>query len=349
MLQSIAENFSHLFGPLRLFSSHLFLASFVGAVCAMATFWVLPRWWHQLPRDQGRAHAVGAEASIGKPLGAGILFVPLFAVATLLAVPPSWPHLTVVGCMLASMLVGYFDDRKRGGFSEYTLGAFDLMVSIAAATAVCQWLPFDIWLPLVKAPLTIEPWLFVSVGAVLIWVTINSTNATDGVDGLSGSLSTMALVFLGAILYAVVGHQQIAGYLLVPHYVAGANWSLFAFAMVGCLAAYLWYNASPSAVLMGDAGSRPVGLLMGVLVLASGNPFLIIVVAGVVLVNGGTGLLKVALLRFFRVPIFRNVRYPLHDHVRHRLGWSNTQVMVRFMLLQAVGAPLLLALLLKLR
>jgi phospho-N-acetylmuramoyl-pentapeptide-transferase len=100
---------------------------------------------------------------------------------------------------------------------------------------------------------------------------------------------------------------------------------------------------------MGDAGSRPVGLLLGVLVLATGNPFLVFVVAGVVLVNGGTGLLKVALLRFFRIGIFRNVRYPLHDHVRHRLGWSNTQVMVRFMLLQAVGTPLLLVLLLKLR
>ncbi len=83
--------------------------------------------------------------------------------------------------------------------------------------------------------------------------------------------------------------------------------------------------------------------------LASGNPFLVLVVATVVLVNGGTGLLKVALLRFFRIPIFRSVRYPLHDHMRKNLGWSNTQVLVRFMLLQAVGTPLLLMLLLKLR
>lgn len=349
MLQVIAEHFGHLFGPLRLFSSHLFLAGFVSGVCVLVTFWMLPRYWHLLPKDQGRAHAVGAEASIGKPMGAGILFVPVFAVTMILAVPLSWPHLTIIGCMLLSMLVGYFDDRKRGGFSEYTLGAFDLVVSIVAAGAVCQWMPSDIWLPFVKAPLTIAPWLYVSLGAVLIWITINSTNATDGVDGLSGSLSTLALVFLGAILYAIVGHQEISAYLLVPHYASGANWSLFAFAMVGCLTAYLWYNASPSQVLMGDAGSRPVGLLLGVLVLASGNPFLIFVVAGVVLLNGGTGLLKVALLRFFRIPIFRNVRYPLHDHVRHRLGWSNTQVMVRFMLLQAVGTPLLLVLLLKLR
>jgi len=349
MLQAIAESFGHLFGPLRLFGSYLFLAGFVGGVCLLLTFWVLPRFWGLLPRDQGRAYAVGAEASVGKPMGAGILFVPIFAVTMLLAVPLSWPYVTIIACMLASMLVGFFDDRKHGGFSEYTLGAFDLVVSILAAGAVCRWLPFDIWLPFIKAPVTVAPWLFIPAGAILVWFTINSTNATDGVDGLSGSLSTLALVFLGAILYGIVGHKEISHYLLVPHYVDGADWSLFAFAMVGCLAAYLWYNASPSQVLMGDAGSRPIGLLLGVLVLASGNPFLVFVVAGVVLVNGGTGLLKVALLRFFRIGIFRNVRYPLHDHVRHRLGWSNTQVMVRFMLLQAVGTPLLLVLLLKLR
>jgi phospho-N-acetylmuramoyl-pentapeptide-transferase len=85
------------------------------------------------------------------------------------------------------------------------------------------------------------------------------------------------------------------------------------------------------------------------LVLACGNPFLIFVVASVVLVNGGTGLVKVALLRFFKVGIFKNVRYPLHDHVRQVEGWSNTQVLVRFMLLQAIGTPLLLVLLFKVR
>lgn len=349
MLQALAENFGHLFGPLRLFQSYLFLAGFAGASTMLITFWLLPRYWHVLPKDQGRAFTVDADKSIGKPMGAGLLFIPVFAVVTLLVVPLHWPFLVVIGCMLGAMVVGYLDDRKLGGYGEYALGAIDLVVSIIAAIAVCQALPFDVWLPFVKTPVTVAPWLFVPLGTVLIWVTINSTNATDGVDGLSGSLSALALVFLGAILYGIVGHQQIATYLLVPHYIAAPNWSMFAFTMVGCLAAYLWYNCNPSLVLMGDAGSRPIGLLLGVLVLASGNPFLVIVVAGVVLVNGGTGLLKVALLRFFRIPIFRNVRYPLHDHMRHRLGWSNTQVMVRFMLLQAVGTPLLLVLLLKLR
>ncbi len=104
---------------------------------------------------------------------------------------------------------------------------------------------------------------------------------------------------------AFLGHKDVSAYLLLPHYANGPAWAMLAFSMIGCLASYLWYNCNPSVVLMGDAGSRPIGLLLGVLVLASGNPFLVLVVATVVLVNGGTGLLKVALLRFFRIPIFR--------------------------------------------
>ena len=121
------------------------------------------------------------------------------------------------------------------------------------------------------------------------------------------------------------------------------------FVLVGCLAGYLWHNSYPSAVLMGDAGSRPIGLMLGVLVLACGNPFLIFVVAFVVIFNGATGLIKVALLRFFKIGIFGQIRYPLHDHVRHNMGWSNTQVLVRFVILQAIGTPLLMVLLLKIR
>jgi len=92
-----------------------------------------------------------------------------------------------------------------------------------------------------------------------------------------------------------------------------------------------------------------MGLLLGMLVMASGNPFLIVVVAGVVLINGGTGLVKVALLRFFKIGIFKTIRYPLHDHARQNAGWSNTQVLMRFMLLQAVVTPLLLVVLFKVR
>lgn len=349
MLYYLGEYLSETVGPFLLFTSYIFLVGIGTALGAIATWWLLPKMWHLLPTDRGREYAVDAEKSIGKPVSAGVLFIPMFVIISILVVPFDWKFIEIMVCVIMAMTVGYFDDRALGGWSEYRLGAIDLVVAFLASMAICQLQPYTIWLPLFKDPIIISPALFLLGATPLIWVSINATNCTDGVDGLSASLSSLGILFLGIILYGIVGHIDISRYLLVPHYDKGADWAIVAFVLVGCLAGYLWHNSYPSAVMMGDAGSRPVGLMLGVLVLACGNPFLILVVAFVVLVNGATGMIKVALLRFFKIGIFRNIRYPLHDHVRHNLGWSNTQVLVRFMLLQAVGTPILLVLLLKIR
>lgn len=349
MLYYLGQWLTESIGPMRLFSSYLFLAGAGTAAAAVLAWLSLPRLWRRLPTDQGRAHAVGAEKSIGKPMSAGIIFVPMMVVVAFLFVPTSEKVAGVLICLLLAMGVGYFDDRSLGGWSEYRLGALDLMISLLAAWILCGGQSMEIWLPIMKDTVVLEPWLYIAMATPLLWISINATNCTDGVDGLSASLTSMGILFLGGILYGIVGHADIARYLLVPHYGDGAQWAILAFIAVGTLAGYLWHNSYPSAVLMGDSGSRPVGLLLGVLALATGNPFLILVVAFVVLVNGATGIVKVVMLRFFKIPIFQNVRYPLHDHVRHNKGWSNTQVLVRFMLLQAVGTPILLVLLLKIR
>ena len=349
MLYELGFLLADIAGPFRLLTSYIFLAGLGTALGAILVWWMLPHYWHVLPRDQGRAFAVDAEKSVGKPMSAGFLFIPVFMVISLLVVPFDWKFVALMFCVMAAMVVGYLDDKAEGGWSEYRLGALDLVLALATAAIICGLSPFTIWLPLLKDPIEVSPALFILGATPLIWLSINATNCTDGVDGLSASLSGMGILFLGAILYGIVGHADISQYLLVPHYSQGADWAIIAFVLVGCIAGYLWHNSYPSAVLMGDSGSRPIGLMLGVLVLASGNPFLILVVAFVVLVNGATGMFKVALLRFFKIPIFSNIRYPLHDHVRHNMGWSNTQVLVRFMLLQAVGTPILLVLLLKIR
>jgi|TARA_B110000196_G_scaffold242791_1_gene211336 phospho-N-acetylmuramoyl-pentapeptide-transferase len=349
MLYYLGKYLADTAGPFRLLESYIFLAGLGTALGALLTWWLLPRLWHRLPTDKGREYAIDAEKSIGKPMSGGIIFISLFIIISLLVVPFDWKFAGILVCTLMAMIVGYLDDKSLGGWSEYRLGAVDLIIAIFASIMICELRPFTVWLPLFKDAVTVGPTLFIAVSTVLIWTSINATNCTDGVDGLSASLSSMGILFLGGILYGIVGHADISSYLLVPHYTEGADWAIMAFVMVGCLTGYLWHNSYPSAVMMGDSGSRPIGLMLGVLVMACGNPFLILVVAFVVLVNGATGMIKVALLRFFKIGIFGKTRYPLHDHVRHNMGWSNTQVLVRFMLLQAVGTPILLVLLLKVR
>src|SRR5580658_10175426 len=348
MLSWVFHAFGRYWGPLRLFDSFFFLAAVGFATAAAATWILLPRLWNLLPRDRGRAFAVNAELSVGKPVSAGVIFIGIFAVVALLFVPFGSVAIRAIPFVLVAMIVGYLDDR-RGGFSEYTLAVMDLVVALGASIAILGIGASVIWLPSWKEAITLPPWLSIPLTTGVIWLSINATNCSDGVDGVSGSLTATAILILGGLLYTVIGNQVVASHLNIPVNAEGAGWAIMAFVMVGAVAGYLWYNASPSQVLMGDAGSRPLGLLIGLLVVATGNPLFLLLVGSVILLNGATGLAKVALLRFFGVKVLAGVRFPLHDHCRKELGWSNTQVLVRFMLLHLGISAMLLILVLKVR
>ncbi|HEY2709259.1 MAG TPA: hypothetical protein VGI95_14510 [Caulobacteraceae bacterium] len=348
MLSWIYAVFGHSFGPLRLFDSFFFLAAVGYASAALATWIVLPRLWDRLPRDRGRAFAVNADQSVGKPVSAGLIFVSLFCVAAFVFIPWGAICLRTLPLIFAAMLVGYFDDR-RGGFNEYQLALMDLAIAALASVAILGVSDWVIWLPGWKPPIPLSPWIALPLATALIWTSINATNCSDGVDGVSGSLTSTAILILGAMLYTVIGNADVAAHLSLPVNPEGADWAIMAFLMVGCVSGYLWYNAAPSQVLMGDAGSRPLGLLIGLLVVATGNPLFLLLVGTVIVLNGATGLVKVAITRFFGVKVLAGIRFPLHDHARKELGWSNTQVLVRFLLVHLGLSGLLVILVLKIR
>lgn len=349
MLYWLGQNLAHHYGPFRLFTSHLFLGGLSTLLCFVLTFLLLPKLMGLLPTDRGRAHAIQSGASKGKPTGAGVIFVSIFALVQFVLLPPSFQAWGITAMTFLAMLSGYYDDRSVDSWGEYKKAFLDVLLAVGASALLCNMQDVLIWLPFTTTTLTIPPMVSIPLSSILIWTSINCTNCSDGVDGLSGTLSVLAFATLGALLYFVVGHKDIANYLLVPHYQDGAVWGMMAFSMVGCIFGYLWYNANPSILLMGDAGSRALGFLLGVIVIKSGNPFTILIVSTVLLVNGGTGLLKVALLRFFKFSIFKTIRFPLHDHARHNKGWSNTQVLVRFSLIQVMILTVLLVTLLKVR
>jgi len=346
-LGTVLEN---VWGPFRLLASHFFLGGLGFVACGLLTWRLLPTLASRYcPRDRGRAHAVEAAMSQGKPTGAGIVFIPLFLAVQLFVLPLSPEILGVLALTLIASIFGFLDDKASAAWGEYLKGAIDLFIGIGAALLIGGLDPVEVWLPFTKVKLALSPALAIPMAVVWIWVAINATNCSDGVDGLSGTLSGIAFLSLGGLLYFVLGHVEMSSYLLVPHYQDGATYGILALSIAGALGGYLWHNAHPSSLLMGDAGSRAIGFLLGVLVLKCGNPFLALIVAGVLLVNGGTGLVKVALLRFFKISIFKNIRFPLHDHVRKNMNWSTPQVLVRFSLIQMALTLTLMVLLLKLR
>ena len=165
--------------------------------------------------------------------------------------------------------------------------------------------------------------LFIVLAVILVWVSVNVTNCSDGVDGLSGTLAIISLMTI---------------YLVDRTLNTGRNFSFLILLFAACILGYLWYNATPSRLLMGDAGSRAMGLFISIAVLKTGRPLLYIPVALVLILDGGLGLIKLSLLRVFRIRILKNVRTPLHDHVRKIWGWSNTQTVFRFAIIQILLA-----------
>lgn len=372
MLYWVATILSESWGPFRLLGSHLLLIALGTAISALLVLWRLPRGWQRLPRDRGKALTPDGKQSEGKPTGAGVLVATYILPSLLLFVPLDWWGIGVVFCLYLSIWFGYLDDKSDLPWGQLKKGALDLLVAMLTAYFLCKGKPVELWLPFYKGVITIPVWCYLPYATLLLFITTNTTNCSDGIDGLAGSLSLISLFSLAIFLYVVVGHQTVANYLLIPPVADGARWAILLSVVGGGFASYLWYNAYPSQVLMGDAGSRFLGLLIGVAVLVSGNPFMAFVMAPVLLVNGGGGLAKIILLRGLRrfgfdtrpdvklgadeldlrhplVKVLHGVRWPLHDHCRKVFHWSPAQVLMRFVLVQLFLIPLLFVLLVKVR
>lgn len=352
MLYQLAIYLQKFFGPFRLLQSYAVLI--IAALYAgfFLTVRILPLFYTHLPKDRGREFTINAEAAKGKPTGAGVVFITIFVIIAALLAPLGKAQIAILCFTWLNMLTGFLDDKAINSWGEYLKGAIDLALSITTSILLF-YLYFNgsvhYWLPFIANEVAIHPLLFIGISTMVLWISINTTNCTDGVDGLSGTLVLLALSTIGIIFYFVLGHANISAYLLVPHMKDGAQWAVIIFALAGVLMGYLWHNAFPSKVLMGDAGSRALGFFIGVCVIVSGNPFLLLMTSAMILINGGTGLLKVALLRFFNIRILHTIRFPLHDHMRKSRQWSPTQVLLKFMIMQVLITLAVLGLFFKIR
>ena len=279
----------------------------------------------KLPHDHGRAFAVNGELSKGKARGSGLIFVLCIALVSLAFLPFNTEYVVYNVLLIASMLSGYLDDAAETAWNEYKKGIIDFVIAVLAGVTYLNFNSTAVHF--LSMTFAIPYPLYLLLIVILIWASINVVNCTDGVDGLSASL---AVVSIGTFLLAYweeLGDYATAGIVFI-----------------GALLAYLWQNAKPSTLLMGDAGSRAMGFFLAVLALKSSHPFAFLLAALVFIVDGSLGILKISFKRFLHISILKNTLTPLHDHVRKRLGWSDEQVVARWLILQAVASAWLLLL-----
>ncbi len=274
-----------------------------------------------LPKDQGREFAFNGKLSAGKVRGAGIIFVIAFIVAALLFVPVSLEYGIYYILIFFGMLSGYLDDRAKKPWGEYKKGAIDLVIAALTAANFVYHNQNLTSISFFGIKLEIPLIVFGVIATVLVWMLINAVNCCDGIDGFCGSLTTVSLVSVMA-----------AGYFLGMD----SNINILIVLMILVLIPYLWKNAEPSTMMMGDAGSRALGLFLCICILKSGNILLTVPLCFMLCLDGLLGIAKVSLIRFLKINAFKNIRTPLHDHFRKNKGWSNTQVIFRFCMIQAL-------------
>ena len=295
--------------------SHIVLA--LGIVLAYVITWLdLHHFMSRLPKDHGKALAVEGKVSEGKSTGAGVIFVAVFALCALLFAPVDTERIIYIVLLLITRWTGFLDDASRTPWGRMVKGLLDLLIAALTAVAFLYFHEPKLHLALFDVDLMLPVWLYALLIVALIWGSINVTNCSDGVDGLSATLTIITLFSFYVVMHRLGTGD---GFLLeIPVFVA-------------VLLAYLWFNAPPSTALMGDAGSRSMGYYIALCALMSGSPILFVLLALVLIIDGGLGLFKITVIRLTgRKDFMHKLKTPFHDHVRHNLGWTGPQLVLRF-------------------
>ena len=295
----------------------------------------------QIRSDGPQSHAV----KVGTPTMGGIMIiVPVVMLTLVFNLVDRWSLLLPLGVLVAFAILGGIDDyMSLVGTRSKTYGMTPrrkmlLLVLIALMAALVLYLPFPYGLQnsgLVRIPFVGRVdlgYLYIPFAAFIIVGTSNAVNMTDGLDSLAGWNLMLAFAAYGVITF-LNGEFT--------------NLMALCFTLVGACAAFLWYNAHPAQVFMGDLGSLSLGAVLGVIALQSQQWLLLPLIGGVFVAEALSVILQVGYFKWTKrrtgegKRIFR--QSPLHHHFELN-GWSETQVMQRFVLLGMVAALIGIAL-----
>jgi phospho-N-acetylmuramoyl-pentapeptide-transferase len=279
-------------------------------------------------------------AKAGTPTMGGLLICGTVVVVTTLVVSTVYAAvgrsiLLPLAVLVGSAILGAVDDRQSlqgrtsGGLSERSKLLWTLVIGLASALAL--WHPdllgIDfVFFPTVDAPIHLPGWAFLPLALVAIVGSSHAVNLTDGLDSLAGWTALIAFVAFGLIAYL---YEQ---YYLVT----------FCFTVAGAIAAFLWFNAYPALVFMGDTGALALGATLAVVALMLGQVLLLPIVGAVFVAEAGSVMLQRG---YFKATGGRRIFRMAPVHLHFQLGgWSETQVTQRFLLVSILAAMLGVAL-----
>jgi phospho-N-acetylmuramoyl-pentapeptide-transferase len=278
-------------------------------------------------REEGPKHHATKQ---GTPTMGGLLFVLTSAVAFLAFSRYTVPALTVLFVTIGCGAIGFIDDyikvrhqRSLGLSGRWKMALLGVITVGVALAARHQHLPTDVKIPIVRFDLPLS-YAWYGLLFLVIAGAANGVNLTDGVDGLAAGTGMIALFTLTSM--NVVAFIRLRFDTKLDLAIVGA-------ALIGALIGFLWYNAWPAEVFMGDTGAMAIGGALGAFAIFTQTISLLLLIGGIFVIEALSVMLQVVSFKYWGRRIF--LIAPIHHHFEMK-AWSETKIMVRFWILGAI-------------
>ncbi len=354
MLYNLAILLVPYFTPLNLFRYLTFRSGAAVFTALFISFYFGPRIIRWLKSKQAEGQPIrldGPQSHLvtkkGTPTMGGVMILLAVSVSTLLWADLSNPYVWIVLLVtLGFGAIGFVDDylkltkRNSRGLSSRKKMLGQIVISLVAAFAIQAFAPpslaSHIAVPFFKDILLDAGMIYIAFVLVVMVGASNAVNLTDGLDGLA-IVPIMIVAGCFALITYLVGNAVFANYLQL-HFVPGAGeLAVFCAALVGASLGFLWFNAPPAKVFMGDTGSLAFGGSLGAISVIAKHEFALAVIGGLFVLEAVSVIIQVASFKLTGKRVFRMA--PIHHHFE-KLGWQEATIVIRFWIIACIFALL---------
>jgi phospho-N-acetylmuramoyl-pentapeptide-transferase len=311
--------------------------------------------WLKSKQGEGQPiRADGPESHLltkkGTPTMGGIMILLAVTVSTLLWADLSNHYVWIVMAVTIGFgILGFCDDyvkltkRNSGGISARAKMLGQILIAFGAGwwimSVAPEHLQTHLTMPFFKDILINLGWLYIPFVIIVMVGASNAVNLTDGLDGLA-IVPVMIVAGCFALIAYLIGHIKFAEYLQIHYIVGSGELSIFCAAIVGASLGFLWFNAPPAMVFMGDTGSLSLGGAIGAIAVIVKHELVLVIMGGLFVAEAVSVIIQVASFKLTGKRVFRMA--PLHHHFE-KLGWKEPTIVIRFWIVSSILALLALS------